>query len=81
MRFSGLAQQNSVRIAAETAVAQDANVVHLAAKAAAEQDISDDINKLLWFGVGMGICCIGGQSVVSLEGVVVILSKSGDMDQ
>ena len=68
--FSVLAQQDSVWIAVETAAAQDANVVHLAAKAAAEKDASGDINKLLWFGVGAGICCIGG-AVGALTGCFV----------
>ena len=58
--FSAIAQQNSVRIEAETAAAQNVNAVSLEAKVAAEQDASSDINKLLWFGAGLGICCIGG---------------------
>ncbi|RKU13306.1 hypothetical protein C6502_02765 [Candidatus Poribacteria bacterium] len=58
--FSAIAQQNSVRIEAETAAARDANAVSLEAKVAAERDASSDTNRLLWFGAGMGACCIGG---------------------
>ena len=43
--FGAIAQQNSVQIEAEAAAAQDAG---------------GDINKLLWFGAGVGVCCIGG---------------------
>ena len=58
--FRAIAQQDSVRIEAETAASQDANAVSLEAKVAAEQNASGDINKLLWFATGMGVCCIGG---------------------
>ena len=58
--FVTLAQQNFVRIEAEPAAAQDANAVEFEAKTAAERDASSDINKLLWFGAGVGACCIGG---------------------
>ena len=30
------------------------------AKIAAEQDADNDVNKFLWFGAGVGTCCIGG---------------------
>ena len=36
------------------------NPTQVQAKAAAEQDASSAINKLLWFGVGVGIFFIGG---------------------
>ena len=47
MPCATLAQQNSVQVAAETAAAQDVNAMRFDAKAAAEQDASLDINKLL----------------------------------
>ena len=55
-----LAQQNAVQVAAETAAAQDVNAMRFDAKAAAEQDATLDINKLLWFAAGVGACCIAG---------------------
>ena len=61
--FVTYAQQNSVPVAAETAAAQDANALRLDAKVAAERDASNDINKLSWFGAGVGIPaagCLGG---------------------
>ena len=61
--FSAIAQQNSVRIEAETAAARDANAAKFAAKAAAERDASNDLNKPLWFLAGMsavGCALIGG---------------------
>ena len=60
MPYATLAQQNAVRVAAETAAAQDANAMRFDAKAAAEQDANLDVNKLLWFAAGVGTCCIGG---------------------
>ena len=60
MPFAAFAQQNPARIETETPAVEDVNAVRLAAKAAAEQDASGDINKLLWFGAGVGVCCIGG---------------------
>ena len=69
MPFAALAQQNSVEIETKTTAA-DADAVRLAAKAAAEQDASGDINKPLWFGAGAGICCIGG-AVGGLAGAYV----------
>lgn len=58
--FTILAQQKSVWIETETATAQDADAASLEAKVAAEQDANSDVNKLLWFGAGVGTCCIGG---------------------
>ena len=61
--FATYAQQNSVPVAAETAAAQDANAMRFEAKVAAERDASNDINKLLWFGAGVGTLsagCLGG---------------------
>ena len=61
--FTTYAQQNSVPVAAETAAAQDANAMRFEAKVAAERDASNDINKLSWFGAGVGILsagCVGG---------------------
>ena len=43
--FAILAQQHTIQIAAKTA---------------AEQDADNDVNKFLWFGAGVGTCCIGG---------------------
>ena len=60
MPFATLAQHNSVRVAAETAAAQDANTIRFDAKVAAERDANSDIDKLLWFAAGVGTCCIGG---------------------
>ena len=55
-----LAQQNSEQTAVpETAAAEDVKTVPLTVKAAAEQDATDDVNRLLWFGVGMGTVAIG----------------------
>ena len=61
--FSALAQQNRTQTTAEI----DAGL--LAAKAA-EQDAGRDINKLLWFGAGIAICCIGG-TIGGLTGALV----------
>ncbi|MDE0636627.1 MAG: hypothetical protein OXI43_12375 [Candidatus Poribacteria bacterium] len=41
------------------AAAQEINAVNLETKAAAERDADTDINKLLWFGAGMGVGIIG----------------------
>ena len=41
------------------AAAQEINAVNLETKAAAERDADTNINKLLWFGAGMGIGIIG----------------------
>ena len=60
MPLAAFAQQNSAWIETETPAAEDAGAVRLAAKAAAEQDANGDINKLLWFGAGAGIGCLGG---------------------
>ena len=57
--FATYAQQNSVRVAAETAATQDANALRFEAKVAAERDASRDINKLLWFGAGAGVATVG----------------------
>ena len=57
--FATLAQQNSVRVKAKTAEAQDANVIRSEAKVAAEQHASRDINKLLWFSAGVGVAIVG----------------------
>ena len=55
------AQQNSERTEVpEIAAAQDIRAVSLAAKAAAERDANSDINKLLWFGSGLGGAAVGG---------------------
>ena len=71
MPFAAFAQQNPVRIeVSETTTAEDADAVRLTAKAAAEQDASGDINKLLWFGAGAGVCCIGG-AIGGLTGAFV----------
>ena len=61
--FATYAQQNSVPVAAEAAAAQDANAMRFEAKVAAERDASNDINKLAWFGAGVGTLaagCVGG---------------------
>lgn len=57
--FVTLAQQNP----AQTVATQDANVLKLEVKAAAEQDARNDLNKPLWFIAGMtavGCAMIGG---------------------
>ena len=57
--FVTLAQQNLT----QTAVTKEANALRLEIKAAAEQDASNDLNKPLWFLVGMaavGCAMIGG---------------------
>ena len=79
LSFSAIAQQNSVRIEAETAAARDANTVSVEAKVAAEQDASSDTNKLLWFGAGMGVFCIGG-GIGSLTGCLVGSQSSGPIE-
>ena len=71
MPFDAFAQQNPVRIeVSETTTAEDADAVRLAAEAASEQDARRDINKLLWFGAGAGVCCIGG-AIGGLTGAFV----------
>ena len=55
-----LAQQNSLRVEARAAsVKQDAKLMNLEIKAAAEQDANSDVNKLLWFGTGAGLATVG----------------------
>ena len=76
-----LAQQESVQTEiSEPVAAQDANAVILEAKAAAEQDVSNDINNLLWFSVGLGIAYAGG-GVGGIAGGIIDdglgLSESG----
>ena len=73
MPFTTLLQQNSVRVEAETATVQDTNAVGLEAKGAAEQDASNNVNRLLWFGTGVGTCCIGGTIGYLAGGSVVSL--------
>ena len=65
--FSAFAQQNPTQTTAEI----DAGL--LAAKAAAEKDASNDVNKLLWFGAGIGICCVGGAIGALIGGSVGLL--------
>ena len=78
MPFITLAQQNSVRTeVSEAAAAHDINAVNLEARAAAERDANNDINKFLWFGVGLGACigppagglagCVVGNSIDPIE--------------
>ena len=62
--FVALAQQNPIQTEAEVAAGL------LAAKAAAEQDASNDVNKFLWFGAGMGLAAIG-ITVGTLTGCLV----------
>ena len=57
--FVSVAQQNPVQTEAETATAEDINTMRLEAKATAERDASEDVNKLLWFGAGLGTAAIG----------------------
>ena len=52
--FNTLAQQN-----AGTTTGSDADTVSLNAKAAAEQDASNDFKRLSWFGIGAGVGIIG----------------------
>ena len=68
--FVTLAQQNSVQREAENAAVQDMEAVRLEAKTAAERDASSDINEHLWFGIGVGICCIS-VSVCGFAGCLV----------
>ena len=59
MSSISVAQQNLVQTEVTKAAAeQDAKVVNFEAKIAAEQDASKDINRFLWFGAGIGACCI-----------------------
>ena len=56
-----LAQQKSVQTEISKAAAeQDQNAMILEAKAAAERDASNDINRWAWFGAGLGIAYVGG---------------------
>ena len=60
MPFATLAQQKSVQTEISEATAeQDAYAVNLDAKAAAEQDASNDIHRFAWFSAGLGIAYIG----------------------
>ena len=52
--FTTLAQQKSVQTETEVAAEQDSSSVMREAKTAAERDASNDINKLAWFGAGVG---------------------------
>ncbi len=71
MPFAAFAQQNPMRTeVSKTTAVKDEDAVRLTAKAAAEQDASGDINKLLWFGAGVGVCCIGG-TIGGLTGALV----------
>ena len=61
MPFIILAQQNSVRTEVSEAVAaHDINAVNLEARAAAEQDAINDVNKLSWFVTGCAASSVGG---------------------
>ncbi|MDE0401756.1 MAG: hypothetical protein OYL97_10810 [Candidatus Poribacteria bacterium] len=62
--FVTLAQQNPIQTEAEVAAGL------LAAKTAAEQDASNDVNRLLWFGAGMGLAAMG-ITVGALTGCLV----------
>ena len=59
MPFVTVAQQNSVMTETGTDGAQNANIVAMEAKTAAEQDVSSDINKIFWFGAGFAVFAIG----------------------
>ena len=57
------AQQQSVQTETEVATEQDSSSMMREAKVAAERDASNDINKLSWFGAGVGTLaagCLGG---------------------
>ena len=57
------AQQQSVQTETEVATEQDSSSIMREAKVAAERDASNDINKLSWFGAGVGTLaagCLGG---------------------
>ena len=71
MPFSTFAQQNVVSAKTANDTGSDGNTVILEAKAAAEQDASRDVNKLVWFGAGLVASSIigwGGASVGCLVG-------------
>ena len=58
--FVTLAQENRGHAeVSEASAAQDTNALRLEVKAAAEQDASGDVNRLLWFGAGMGLAAVG----------------------
>lgn len=59
MPFVTIAQQNPVMPETGTDGAQNANIVTMEAKAAAEQDASSDTNKIFWFGAGFATFAIG----------------------
>ena len=78
--FATYAQQNSVRVAAETAAAEDANTMRFEAKVAAEQHASLDINKLSWFGAGVGTLaagCVGGIVGMFVGDFIALRDSSG----
>ena len=63
MPLPTLAQQQSVQTETEVATEQDSSSIMREAKVAAERDASNDINKLSWFGAGVGTLaagCLGG---------------------
>lgn len=77
-----LAQQNSVQTGgAEITAAEDVKTVRLTAKAAAEQDANSDVNRLLWFGAGMGIASIGSTVGAGIGCIVgsMINSEGNDL--
>ena len=53
------AQQNVVSAKTANGTGSDGNTVILEAKAAAEQDASRDVNKLVWFGAGVAVPTVG----------------------
>ena len=57
--FFAIAQQNSVMRDTGSNGVQNANTVAMAAKVAAEQDVSSDTNKIFWFGAGFAAFAIG----------------------
>ena len=57
--FVIFAQQNAVSAKTANSTGSGGNTVILEAKAAAEQDASRDVNKLVWFGAGLGASAIG----------------------
>ena len=76
------AQQNSEQTEVpEITAAEDVKTVRLTAKAAAEQDATDDVNRLLWFGAGMGTAAISlvGMGAGCCMSFVVIRPESSDL--
>ena len=90
MPFGTVAEQDSVQVEAGVATGSDGNAVILEAKAAAAEDASRDVNKLVWFGAGLvgaslifggaiGGSLIGGEIYPSSPSNFVCAPSGGQM--